>query len=370
LSGNLTLENFLDIVKVHHEETKEGIRIVAYISDLKTEDLFDAFKRHPGFEITRLGDILQIMVKSIPDSIKIDTHYTKEFSYSYYYCHYNSERNLLLCFTSDTLEEAKSLDRFIDHQNRIFPLWIHPIKFDRFRRKVMEGNPSTIISEFHASRYVLPREEVIRSNYERRYFKYLGDDGKYTLDEISKAYGVLPTSIVFNVPNVCTFRITNMGKFAFVSGDLNYLFEIINEILNDILATKKQIDKARIDFIPVNMGNKEIRLPRLVPLDIIFSRQIEYSEIENLLDSLTIDEFNFEAYDMSLIPGSLHLSATVVDKNKRVSFSLTGNTDKVTLSPGKDTNFDTIMLFYKLVCENLDAGATINVEHNTDTIVS
>jgi hypothetical protein len=377
LTGTLTFENFIDILKVYHKESNDEIRILAYVSDLMPQVLFDMIRRSPIFNVTDLGDIIEVKadkadnINSKSDEETVTLSYEDESkrnnngNTSVYYCHYNHKRGLLLCFTSDTLEDAgRTMDRFVGHTKGIFPLWIHPVTFDRIRRQILNNNPNSIISEFHASRFRTNNEDVIRDNYEQRYFKYLGDDGRYALDELSSPYGVLPTSIVFNILNVYKFRITTAGRFAFAHGSLDFLFDTINEILSKVLETKAVIQRAKIEFIPVNMGRKEIKLPKVVPLDIVFSREVEFTEMEKLIDNMTGEDFNFDIFDMSLISGSIHLSGTIIDKNKNIAFNITGNSEKITLSPRKDTGFDSMMRFYKMISERLDVKAEVKAPAN------
>lgn len=352
LEGKFTFESFLARLKTHCLNTNEEIRILAYVTDLKPEELFDSMKRF-GFIVSDHGDIIEVRANYITMG-NIE-------SYSTYYYRYDFKSSLLLCFTSDTLEVAsKTMDRFVNQKHRIYQLWIHPLEFSKICQKIIRENENTIINEFHASRFRVDGEKVIREDYPR-YFQYNGDDGRYTLEEITKAYGVLPTSIQFIIPNVCKFRITEMGRFTFVYGNIDFLFDIINDILTHVLIAKSIIDKAKIEFIPVNMGIREVRLPKLVPLDIVFSREIDYSEVEQLINNMTGEAFSFEIFDMALIPGSIHLSGTIVDKNKNIAFSITGNSNKVTLSPRKDTSFDSMMEFYKMVTERLDLKAKLEV---------
>lgn len=354
LEGKFTFESFLTRLKTHCLTTNEEIRILAYVTDLDPKELFESMKRF-GFMVSDLGDIVEVKTNytKINDNLEI---------YSTYYYRYDFSKNLLLCFTSDTLEEARiTMDKFVNQKYRISQLWIHPVEFNKISQKIIRENENTIINEFHVSRYRVDGEKVIRGDYLSRYFKYMGDDGRYTLEEITRSYGVLPTSIQFIIPNVCKFRVTDMGRFTFVYGNIDFLFDIINDILTNVLTTKSIIDKAKIEFIPVNMGKREVRLPKLIPLDIVFSREIDYSEIEKLVNNMTGDVFSFEIFDMALIPGSIHLSGTIVDKNKNIAFSVTGNSNKVTLSPRKDTSFDSMLKFYEMITERVDLNAKLEV---------
>lgn len=322
-----------------------------------------------GFDIIQHGSIVEVKTGSISIGEEIEGAGSERLalgilpSISIYYCHYDYERNLLLCFTSEALEETeKNIGRFVEQRSRITSLWISPLIFSKIMRQIISENENSIISEFHASRFMVDSKEVIRENFDR-YFRYTGDDGRYTLDEISRAYGVLPTSVKFIIPNISKFWITNKGKFTFIHGDIDFLFDIINNILSYVLKTKSLIDKAKIEFIPVDMGIREVKLPKVIPLEIMFSREIDYSEIEKLVDNMKGEDFNFEIYDMLLLPGSIHLSGTVVERNKNGEFNITGNLNKLTISPRKDTTFDSMLQFYKMIVERLDSNAQLQISN-------
>jgi hypothetical protein len=351
LQGKLSFERFLEYIKSYHLETGDEIRIFAYITDLQAERLKSLIERY-GFQVKDLGDVFE--VKASYSTLESQNSTT-------FYC--RLDKKLLLCFTSDTIDDAnRTIDKFVNQQNGIFPLWIHPVAFDNIRRKILNEKPEAMITEFHATRdhYYRFDQKVIREQY-NRYFRYSGDDGRETLEEINRSYGVIPNHILFWIPGVCKFRITNQGKFAFIHGDIQYLFRIINDVLATVLKTKKIIDEVKSEYIPVNMGRKEIKLAKVVPLNIKFSREIDYSEMQGVLENMTGDDFNFEIFDMSLIPGSIHLSGTVVDKNKNEGFNITGNARRIALSPRGETTFDSMMHFYKLIVDRLDIKAECSV---------
>lgn len=299
LDGDFTFERFVEWLKLFYKQTNEEIRILAYITSLRSEELFNFMKRF-GFDVVLHGDIAELNASNLHIRESTESHHysmNAKPSTSVYYCYHDYERNLFLCFTSDALEETdKTIGRFVQQRKGITPLWISPTVFDEIKNKIVRQNEDSIISEFHASRFRLNFEEVVRANYDR-YFRYTGDDGRYTLNELTRAYGVLPTSLKFIIPKVCKFWITNKGKFTFIHGDIDYLFDVINDILSNILKDKSLVDKATIEFIPVNMGKKEVKLPRVVPLEIVFSREIDYSEIEKLVDNMRGEDFNFEIYE-------------------------------------------------------------------------
>ncbi|WP_415282235.1 hypothetical protein [Candidatus Nitrososphaera sp. FF02] len=357
LSGSLSFVSFLDKLKFHQKSSNEEVRILTYITNLPSNDLFESMTRF-GFKVEYLGEIVQVSIQD-PNSDGQDG----DVQPSIYYCYHDTQRSLLLCFTYDTIEEAiKKMDKFVNQRRGIAPIWIHPLTFDKIRKQILERYPKTLIVEFHASRVRREREEaVLREQYQDRYFQYNGDDGRHTLDEISRSYGVLPHSIVFVIPNLAKFRITNKGKFTFNHGEIEVLFEIINELLSEFLERKKIIDRAKAEFIPMNFGKGEVKVPHVIPVDIVFSREVEFLEVQKLIDNMGGDDFNFEIFDTLLIQGSVHLSGTVIDKNKNTGFNITCNSDRVTLSPTKDTPFDSLMQFYKMITERLDLNARVEL---------
>lgn len=351
LNEVFTFDSFVQCIKQYTSKNEE-IRIFAYITNLERTKLFDFMNRF-GFSIRQLGDIIELKL----------TSGEKNENDSIFYCHI--KENLVLCFTSYSFEDGeKTIDKFVSQHNGIYPLWIQPDTFDWISRSILNKDPNSMILEFHATRRHMDassrREKVLREDYPR-YFKYLGDDGKYTFEEISKIYGVSATHFQFLIPDLCRFRITNMGRFALINGNIDFLFEVINQVLSKVLEMKSVIDRARTEFIPVNMGRREINLPKITPLNIIFGREIDFFQIEQFLNYITFEDSNFEMLDMSLLSGSVHLSGTLVDRNKNTEFSITGSTNKMTLSPREDTTFDSLLNFYRLVIERLDTDARCQV---------
>jgi hypothetical protein len=363
LTNDLTFERFIDDLRHHQQRTNEEIRILAYITDLGEKELYDSMQRF-GFDINRYGAIVEVITENIQEQNEtLDNDLPAEMTSrkSVYYCYYDTRKNLLLCFTYDTLEEVgKRMDKYVNQKRGIAPLWIHPLTFNKVRRQIVERNTNVIINEFHASRVHNGNEKVIRDNYER-YFQYNGDDGLYTLEEIWGPYGVLPNSIVFTIPNVAKFRITSRGRFTFIHGRIECVFEILNEILTEVLMRKSILDKAKTEVIPVNWGKKELKLPNIIPIDIVFSRDVEFAEVEKMVDNMIGEDFNFEILDMLLIHGSVHLSGTVFDKNKNVGFNITLNSDRITVSPKRETDFDSMLQFYRMITERLDLNARLQV---------
>lgn len=143
---------------------------------------------------------------------------------------------------------------------------------------------------------------------------------------------------------------------------------MINEVVGEVLARKSIIDRAKIEFIPVNLGRKEVNLPNIIPVDIFFSREMEFVEIEKMVGNMISEDFNFEIFDMLLIQGSVHLSGTIYDKNKNVTFNITCNSDRLTLTLRKHTDFDSMLFFYRMVTERLDLNASLDVPAITNKL--
>jgi len=101
LDGDLRFEDFLDYPKNDNVQSNQESCILAYISNLSSDDLFDSMKRHTGFKIKQLGEIVELRINNHSRKRDDSDYYMPE--YSYYYCYYESLKNLLLCFTRDTM---------------------------------------------------------------------------------------------------------------------------------------------------------------------------------------------------------------------------------------------------------------------------
>jgi hypothetical protein len=61
LDGSFTFQSFIEHLKIYHNKTNEEIRILAYITDLRREELFGSMERF-GFDVTNHGLINEVKI--------------------------------------------------------------------------------------------------------------------------------------------------------------------------------------------------------------------------------------------------------------------------------------------------------------------
>jgi hypothetical protein len=348
-----TYASLIEHLKFWQSTTGQDLRIVTYVSELEKSDLKESLTRR-GFRVEDSGEILRVEAGYSKENEPISTTF---------YCYYDESRGIFLAFTSDPSEAiSRTLGEWVKYQRKLYHLWVNPIYFTDVSNKVLNENPGTIIPAFNAKRYPWSKfDRVVRPEFERS-FEYHGDDGRFALEEMSHFYGVLPTAIDFQVPRHARFRMTNDGLFTFKGGNLDFVFNIINEILSLVMREKRIMNEAKYEFIPVEGGTTGLQLVNLVPVSVEFGRAITYDESSDLMEALR--KSDFEIYDVAREKGSLHLSGTIYDKQKRSTIDLTGTADRLTLSPHGDVKFDSFMRLYRVLSDTIDVEATMSPHLN------
>ena len=204
-----------------------------------------------------MGDVFEVVAEYFMDQKRW---------YATFYCYYDEKRRALLAFTSSSAEEIdRTLDDWVHHQPNVYYLWINPRLITDIEARIINDHPDTIIPAFTAMRFPWSKfSKVIRPDFERS-FQYHGDDGRFTLEELENYYGVLPTSIDFAVPRAAHFRMTDYGLFTFKSGNLDFVFDVINQALSGALKEREIIQEARYEFIPLTSGRKQLQVLNVVP---------------------------------------------------------------------------------------------------------
>jgi hypothetical protein len=125
--------------------------------------------------------------------------------------------------------------------------------------------------------------------------------------------------------------------------------------LGIVLAIRKIIEDSRLDLIPVRMTKKELKVPILVPWSIKFSKPLEYTDGEALVEQL--ERTNFTLLNPILAHGSLLLDATIVDEKKKSIFSISTGSDKMIIAPRYNVSFDSFLRFFQAIVERIDPEA-------------
>lgn len=307
----------------------------------------DYFFRKHGFSIKEFGEGRKLSTEYY-DRLKDETIPVE------YYAYVRSPR-LLLCFSTAPAKAIEYTMKPIFKENGIYYLWLPPSTFEEIRRVVLSDHPYAKITFFSGSRTPSTGFECeIRPDYSRS-ITYHGEDGMEALKEFTYYYGILPETVGFRVPGVADFQIKHTGMFTLISGDLNFLFKIIEKAIISTVRIRNIVETSRFDLFPLETAKKKLQVPYIVPWIIDFSRPFDYDDCENLIQVLAKNDFAL--YNYVLMSGSVILDSTVADELKKSVFTISMNSNRMVISPRYDTTFDSFLRFLQIITENFDPQA-------------
>jgi hypothetical protein len=301
-----------------------------------------------GFRIEPLGEIK-----------KLTCQYTDPLTQKKipveYFSYLDPKTKVLLCFTEANSDQIRDTIDPIATSPGIYHLWIGPTTMEEVKNKIISMYLQAQITHFTVKRVPsMSFKGEIRPDIERTLI-YDAKDGRETLNEVRYYYGAFPTEMIFEIPAVMRFRMKSEGAFHLMKGEKESFFEILNMVLGIVLAIRKIIEDSRLDLIPVRMTKKELRVPILVPWVIKFSKPLEYTDGEALVEQL--ERTNFTLLNPILSHGSMLLDATVADEKKKSLFSISTGSDKMIIAPRYGASFDSFLRFFQTIVEKIDPEA-------------
>lgn len=354
-----TFESFIGELLERGIEPGERLRIVCYIArrgDWKTDSyafpsLTNALTSS-GVEIKELGEIRKLVM-----------HYrdlqTDRLVPVTYFAFLHRDTSLLMCFTDGAKYDVEqTFDKIIERTSGLYFAFIGPSTIKKIQDMLFQIHPTTLITYFSAYRHFKSSlRSEIRPEYQRT-IEYRGNDGAKVLEELKLAYGVLPRTIHFETPDFATYHIHNVGHFTLAKGEENarrFMLEIVDLAMKDVLITRKIVESADFELIPMETQTKTFLFPKLKPWLIRFSTEIDVEEGQNLIDILEDNEF--EVFSHVLAKGSLRLNGLVADRLKKNIFTVDANSERMVIAPLKEVPFDSFLRLYQVVVENFDPNA-------------
>jgi hypothetical protein len=276
-----------------------------------------------------------------------------------YKLYIDNERGVLLFFTTSNKGDVeKTLVKLIENQYGFYYAFLSPKVFENIKEKILSENYNAIIPYFTVIRRPYYRFSCkIRPSEERTFTYQSGSDGRETLEEFKQYYGMLPRVIEFNIPQVVNLRIDYRGIFSFKSGKIDYVDNLINFTVSNIIESKRIIEKSKLDIVEVETTYKKILVPKVSSWSIRFSKNILFEEIESIISLLS--KGKFFVTNSYIEKGSLLWSATVLDYQKNSIFNIKSNENKLFVLPRYEPKFDSLLRFYQFFIENIDEDAVI-----------
>lgn len=296
------------------------------------------------------------------DIIKIERRYRDskgEEKIADYYANYYND-SILILFTAVTEEGIKeTLDPIIEKRHGICKMYIYPKVFEMIKDFILTEKTNANILSFKAFRKPEIVEGEIRPEITDRIIDYKGRDGKETLKEFRKYYGVIPSRLEFEIEN-SHFKIEDEGRFLLYTINeetFNLIFEIIELILKEILKIKDISQKIRFNLINKKSGKLRIEIPEINAGKITLSYKLNALIVEDMIKNMP----KFSFIDVNIKEGSLSFSMSVIDELKLSVFNLSGSEDSITIISKYKPYFDSFMRFYYHFTENIDENSTLSL---------
>jgi len=341
----------LSFLKKNYNYFGSNLRLFGILTDKDIEELKKVFESY-GVHCKLLGEILQCHMDFIGEDKKI-----KRIEF---FCILNVDKSYLQVFTFAPASELSYIDKIIRDSHGLYYLWISPKTLDHIKNEVIGSYEETRITFFTAKRFDNMNERCeIRPGF-RRSFRYGGDDGRETLQELKQNYGVLPRTIHFKIPMVSEFRVNYRGLFTFQHGDLDYMLSLFEYALDEILKTKKIIESSVYQRITQKRKYREINFEKIIPMSIKLSSPLN-PESCNKLINLVNGSSEFFSITEAIIEGSLYFSSTLIDRDKNESFIINSNGPEINVVKDSSTSFASILKFYQFIVERFDVDASVAI---------
>jgi len=351
--GKYTFDSFLEYILKHPQVIEKS----AFRNQLKIYLLYTAHKNWKDFfrecEFQdNYGEFTKITMK-----YKMRGSFKK----SVFFVYQHSD-DLILLFTTEIYDvHYKTIRNKISQIRGIDEVWIHPKVIAKINQFIIDKYETAKITNFSSRR--APKDKIpckIRPDITRR-IEYSGEDGKETLKEMKQLYGVIPTSLEYEIFGRIKLKVTEDGLFNLESLNeetFNLFREVFDMILGDIISMKKKFQQIKFDFEKKTIGKQGINIPIV---------QLGEIDLENIkLEGLDAEEFidnmsDFSFTDVYIKEGSLIFNATVKDEEKNSIFDISASENKIFLIPKYRTTFESFCKFYRGVTESIDDEATFSL---------
>ncbi|MEM3264904.1 MAG: hypothetical protein QXH07_03005 [Thermoplasmata archaeon] len=277
-----------------------------------------------------------------------------------YYLFIDKENNLLVFLTSASklIIERTLYAKVIDKISGLYYSWISPNTLQTIKKRIFYAYPDTTIPYFSVARRATYKLQTEIRPYADRGLEYRGSDGREALEEFIQIYGMLPKIIEFDVVGKAKFKLDVKGIFSFLEGDINFLAETFEFVIDTLLASKTIVEKSK--FVLTERTRKDGKVfvvPQITQWQIKLGRKIDYEDIGSVTKSF--ENAHFIAIDNFAEKGSLFWTATIIDFLKNSVFSIKSDGEELFILPKYNCQFDSFLRFYEFFADNVDPSAVI-----------
>lgn len=281
---------------------------------------------------------------------------------------YGDEREIITVLTAETQEAIDQV--LLPALNNRDDISLMPIMLDDFQRMnelVLEHN-NVRITEFKSERIPDLADAKVRPSVNRS-IEYKGRDGKKAIEELRSEYGVVPVRIQYEHQNL-SLKIDSAGKFTLKkmnSENFDLLFELVEEVVENVLELKDITQEIRFTEEEVESGNLSITVPKVEAGEVTFDREFTRVLAEDFVEGTrNRDRVDFSFTDVTMQAGSLDFSAQVVDENRNSFFNISATADEMRIVPETNCSFPSLIEFYFCVLQLVDGSAELDL-HESQT---
>jgi hypothetical protein len=313
----------------------------------RSEDDFCKALTDFGFVIERqIGKVCQLKFE-LPEAI-LETDVTYDRI---------SDSGVIFFYTNfRKTEEVPKITDFLYEDPKSYPLFLRPSIMQKILDDLAALHNDLAIVDFTARHYPNSKAPArIRPAFERT-FSYWGWDGLQTLQELQYHYGVLPTRMMIECPGVVKFSMDGRGFFTLQWGDLNLLFNILGNAIQESGRTISAFNGSDFKILPINTASKAFRLPSSTPVSIQLTKKLAYEDVDDL--EAHLDEKGYVLLNLMAEAGSLYLSSDVIAKSGH-RFRIKADERHIRMLPDGIPQFSAFMEFYEFVLNYVDPDAQL-----------
>lgn len=277
---------------------------------------------------------------------------------------YDEESEIIALLTAETRKSVqKEILPKLNGSDNISPMPITSEDFQNMNSIMLGKYDNMRVPEFKSERDPNLADADIRPDV-RRSIEYKGMDGRQAMDELRTRYGVVPVRVQYEHENV-KIKIDSSGKFTLKklsTDNFNLLFELVDEVIEDVLELKEITRNIRFDREVVSSGNLDVTVPNIEAGEVQFTTDFTKALAEEFMTvSSEGGLFDFSFTDVHLEAGSLDFSAQVMDEKRRSLFNISATSDRMKIVPQSDCSFPSLIEFYLSILRSVDGGADIQM---------
>jgi len=307
------------------------------------------------------------------DMTRVSTKYTNRMGYEdradFFIGPYEDDDEIIAVLTAETQEAIDQV--LLPSLNSRNDLSLMPIMLEDFQRMneiVLERHENVRITEFKSERVRDMADADIRPTVDRS-IEYKGRDGREAIEELRSSYGVVPVRIQYEQQDL-GLKIDSAGKFTLKKirlANFDLLFELVEEVIENVLDLKDLTQKIRFTEEEVKSGNLSITVPNIEAGEIAFDREFTRVMAEDFVEgTINRDRVDFSFTDVKMQAGSLDFSAQVVDERRDSFFNISATSEEMRIVPERSCSFPSLVEFYFCILQLVDGRAELQL-HEVQT---